>query len=102
VAVSHLGSQIAHNVCCVSYRVHNMIYLLYYCNYVGVNYVTCVISWGRCSLIGLLVVMSVVVLLVLPAFCEPSMMLNARSHIIKNFMVIFIVIPCNRSGHISY
>jgi len=30
-----------------------------------VKYVTCDISWGRCSLIGLLVVMSVVVVLVL-------------------------------------
>ena len=32
---------------------------------------TCVISWGRCSLIGLLVVMSVVVVLVLLLFSFP-------------------------------
>jgi len=30
--------------------------------------VTCAISWGRCSLIGLLVVMSIVVVLVLLLF----------------------------------
>jgi len=30
--------------------------------------VTCAISWGRCSLIGLLVVMSVVVVLTSPAY----------------------------------
>jgi len=33
--------------------------------------VTCAISWGRCSLIGLLVVMSVVVVLVLLLFRFP-------------------------------
>jgi len=33
--------------------------------------VTCAISWGRCSLIGLLVVMSVVVVLVLLLFSFP-------------------------------
>jgi hypothetical protein len=32
---------------------------------------TCAISWGRCSLIGLLVVMSVVVVLVLLLFSFP-------------------------------
>jgi len=32
----------AHNVCCDSYRVYNVTYLSYYCNYVGVKYVTCV------------------------------------------------------------
>ena len=55
---SHMGSQMAYNVCCDSYHVYNMTYLLYYCNYIGVKYVTCAISWGRCSLIGLVVVMS--------------------------------------------
>ena len=34
-------------------------------------YVTCAISWGLCSLIGLLVVMSVVVVLVLLLFGFP-------------------------------
>jgi len=33
--------------------------------------VTCAISWGRCSLIGLLVVMSIVVVLVLLLFSFP-------------------------------
>jgi len=33
--------------------------------------VTCAISWGRCSLIGLLVVMSVAVVLVLLLFSFP-------------------------------
>jgi len=33
--------------------------------------VTCAISWGRCSLIGLLVVMSVVAVLVLLLFSFP-------------------------------
>jgi len=61
----------AHNVCCDSYRVYNVTYLLYYCNYIGVKYVTCAISWGRCSLIRLLVVMSVVVVLVLLLFSFP-------------------------------
>ena len=32
---------------------------------------TCAMSWGRCSLIGLLVVMSVVVVLVLLLFSFP-------------------------------
>jgi len=32
----------AHNVCCDSYRVYNMTYLLHYCTYIGVEYVTCV------------------------------------------------------------
>ena len=36
-----------------------------------VKYVTCAISWGRCSLIGLLVVMSVVVVLVRLLFSFP-------------------------------
>ena len=53
----------AHGVCCDSYHVHNMTYLLYY--YIRVKYGACAISWGRCSLIGLLVVMCVVVILVL-------------------------------------
>jgi len=35
--------------------------------------VTCGISWGRCSLIGLLVVMSIVVVLVLQLFSFPLM-----------------------------
>ena len=48
-----------------------MTYLLYNCNYIRVKYVTCAISWGRCSLIGLLVVMSVVVVLVLLLFSFP-------------------------------
>jgi len=55
----------AHN----SYRVHNMPYLLYY--YIRVQYVTCAISCGRYSVIGLLVVMSVVVVLVLLLFSFP-------------------------------
>jgi len=54
----------ARNLCCDSYHVHNMTYLLYYRNYIRVKYVTWDISWGRCSLIGLLV-MSVVVVFVL-------------------------------------
>jgi hypothetical protein len=58
----------AHNVCCDSYRVHDMTYLLYYCNYVRVKYVTCAISRGHCSLFGLLVVMSIVVVSVLLLF----------------------------------
>ena len=62
-----------------------MTYLFYY--YIRVNYVMCAISWDRCSLIGLLVVMSVVVVLVL-FLCEPSGIPNARSHIVKNFMVL--------------
>jgi len=33
--------------------------------------VTCAISWGRCSLVGLLVVISVVVVLVLLLFSFP-------------------------------
>jgi len=45
-----------------------MTYVLYYCNYIRVKYVTCAISWDRSSLIGLLVVMSVVVVLVLLLF----------------------------------
>jgi len=48
-----------------------MTYLLYYCNYIRVKYVTCAISWDCCSLIGLLVVMSVVVVLVLLLFSFP-------------------------------
>ena len=48
-----------------------MTYLLYYCNYIKVKHVTCAISWGHCSLIGLLVVMSVVVVLVLLLFSFP-------------------------------
>jgi len=59
----------AHNVCCDSYRVHSMTYLLYY--YISVKYVTCAIAWRRFSLIGLLVVMSVVVVLVLLFFSFP-------------------------------
>jgi len=59
----------AYNFCCDSYHVSNLIYiylyLLCYCNYISVKYETSAISWGRCSLIGLLVVMSVVVVLVL-------------------------------------
>ena len=31
----------AHNVCCDSYCVYNMTYLLHYCTYIGVKYVTC-------------------------------------------------------------
>jgi len=56
----------AYNFCCDSYHVSKIdLYLLYYCNYIRVQYVTCVISWVRCLLIGFLVVMSVVVVLVL-------------------------------------
>jgi len=62
----------AHNLCCDSYHVHNMTYLLHYCTYIGVKYVTRAVSWGRCSLIGLLVVMSVVVVLVLLLFSFPG------------------------------
>ena len=39
--------------------------------YIRVKYVTCAISWGCFSLIGLLVVMSVVVVLVLLLFSFP-------------------------------
>jgi len=31
----------AHNLCCDSYHVHNMTYLLNYCNYIRVKCVTC-------------------------------------------------------------
>ena len=61
----------AHNLCCDSYHLNNMTYLLYHCNYIGVTYVKCAVSWGRCSLIGLLVFMSVVVVLVLLLFSFP-------------------------------
>ena len=61
----------AHNLYCDSYHIHNMTYQLYYCNYIRVKNVKCVISWGRCSMIGLIVVMSVVVVLVLPLFSFP-------------------------------
>jgi len=53
--------------------------------------VTCAISCGRCSVFGLLVVMSVVVVLVFLLFsfsCDPSGIPNARSHVVKNFMVL--------------
>ena len=50
-----------HNVCCDSYHVYNVTYLLHYCTYSGVKYVT----WDHCSMIGLLVVMSIVVVLAL-------------------------------------
>jgi len=46
------------------------LYLLYCCNYIGIKYVTCAISWGRCS--RLLVVMSVVVVLVLLFISFPA------------------------------
>jgi len=61
----------AHNLYCDSYHIHNMTYQLYYCNYIRVKNVKCVISWGRCSMIGLIVVMSVVVILVLLLFSFP-------------------------------
>ena len=48
-----------------------MTYLLHYCNYIRVKYVTCAVSWDRCSLIGLLLVMSVVVVSVLLLFSFP-------------------------------
>ena len=32
----------AHNVCCDSYRVYDVTYLLHNCAYIGVKYVTCV------------------------------------------------------------
>ena len=38
----HLGSQMAHNVCCDSYHVYNVTYLLQNCTHIGVKYVTCV------------------------------------------------------------
>jgi len=88
-----------HNVCCDSYHVNNMNYIYYtvvimqggsnmtgtdymYFTHksvpvifeppcIGVKYVTCAISRGRCSLIGLLVVMSVVVVLVLLLYSFP-------------------------------
>ena len=60
----------AHNVCCDSHHIYKVTYLLQYCTYIGVKYVTCAISWDRCSLIGLLV-MSVVVVLVLLLFSFP-------------------------------
>jgi len=56
----------AYNFCCDSYHVPNLIYIYYTIVILfGVKYVTCAISWGCCSLIRLLVVMSVVVVLVL-------------------------------------
>jgi len=55
----------AYKFCCDSYHIPNFIYIYYYCNYIMVKYVTRAITWGRCSLIRLLVVMSVVVVLVL-------------------------------------
>jgi len=57
--------------------------------------VTCAISWGRCSLIGFLVVMFVVFVLVLLFIsfpvdknCEPFGIPNVRNHTVKNFMVL--------------
>ena len=55
----------AYNFCCDSYHVPNLIYIYYIIVITLVKYLTFAISWGRCSLIGLLVVMSVVVVLVL-------------------------------------
>jgi len=53
-------------MCAMIRTVHiTRLYLLYYCNYTTVKNVTRAISWGRCSLIGLLVVMSLVFVLVL-------------------------------------
>ena len=44
----------AYKFCCDSYHVPKLdLYLLYYCNYIRVKYVTCATSWGRCSLIRL-------------------------------------------------
>ena len=31
---AHVGSQMAHNVCCDSYHVYNVTYLSYYCTYI--------------------------------------------------------------------
>ena len=66
---------------------------------------TCAISWGRCSLIGFLV-MSVVVVLVLlfisfpvdggwclcvwRCACKPSGIPNAHNHTVKNFIVVIL------------
>jgi len=60
-------------VCAVIRTVYTTcLYLLYYCNYIRVKYVMCAISCGCCSLIGLLVVMSIVVVLVLLLFSFPG------------------------------
>jgi len=56
----------AYNVCCVSYRAHYVTVVI-----ILVKYVTCAISRGRCLLIGLLVVISVVAVLVLLLFSFP-------------------------------
>jgi len=50
----------AYNFCCDSYYIPNLMYI-----YIRVKYVTCAVSRGRCSLIGLLVMSVVVVLFLL-------------------------------------
>jgi len=65
-----------------------MTYLLYYCNYIRVKYVTCAIDWGRCSLIGLLVVMSVVVVLVLLLFSFPVDRMGVEGVPVHLFFVV--------------
>jgi len=53
----------------MAHNVHNMTYIYYTIVIIlGSNMRRVLISWGRCSLIGLLVVMSVVVVLVLLLF----------------------------------
>ena len=53
-----------HNVCCDSYRVHNVTYVVPILGGQVRDVLACYF-WDRCSLIGFLVVMSVVVVLVL-------------------------------------
>jgi len=50
--------------------------------------VTCAISWGRCSLIGLLVVMSVVVVLVLLLFSFPVDGMGVGGMFVHLFFVV--------------
>ena len=52
---------------------------------------TCAISWGRCSLIGLLVVMSVVVVLVLLLFSLPVNVVGVGG---VPFHLFFVVCYC--------
>jgi len=77
----------AYNFCCDSYHVPNLIYI-YYTIVIRVNYVTCAISWGRCSLIGLLVVMSVVVLLVLLLISFPVDGAGGEVFLVHLFFVV--------------
>jgi len=52
------------------------------------------ISWGRCSLIGLLVVMSVVVVLVLLLYSFPVDGVGVGGVPVHLFLVVYIVYIC--------